>query len=240
MVLILLCTFKSNNIINSSRNNTEERINDYYSAIKNWLKENHFDKVIIVENSGFHAQKITQLVIDHSFKKSIEFLQFQGNSFDKKLGKGYGVFELLKYVIDNSELYKSENKFAIVTGRYFINNYTKILMQSTNFELISDFQKSLTYAFNPIFISSSLFIEKYLMKELINSNDFEGIHFEHCLAIAAHRAIADGIKWELLCEVPIIIGISGTSNQPYYKNFVHRILIKYYSKVKYLFFKFAR
>lgn len=239
MVLILLCTFKSNNLVNSTRNNIEDRLSDYFQTIKLWLEEDYFSNIIIVENSGYEFKKFNNLINDFKTSKLIEFIQFDGNNFDTNLGKGYGVYELIKQVVNKSEIYKRNKKFTFVAGRYYIRNYKKILKNS-QYDIISDFQKSLTYAFNPIFFCTSSFIEEYLLKELVKSNDLSGIHFEHCLAKAVHRALADGLTWDLPCEVPIVNGISGTTNMPYYKNFPHRFLITMYSRIKYFIFKFAR
>jgi len=242
MTLILLCTYDDGNIINSSRSDTQLRINDYHLSIKKWLKNKYINKYIIIENSGFISEKINTLIQDYTLNnsyKKIEFLQYNGQNFDRSLGKGFGVYVSLLYLIENSQLFLDSNKFALVTGRYYLKNFEKIILNS-NTEIISDFQKKLSYAFNPLLVCSKKFITDYLVKALLNSNDLIGIHFEHCLASSVHRAIADGITWDLPCEVPIIEGISGTTNLPYYKNFFHRILILYFSKIKYFFFSFNR
>ena len=242
MVLILLCTFDDGNIINSSRSDIQLRINDYYHAIKKWLETNSISKCIIIENSGYNSEKMNSLFLNYSSNntsKTLEFLQFNGQNFDRNLGKGFGVYRSLLYLIENSELFSINSKFAIVTGRYYLTNFEKIVMFS-NAEIISDFQKKLTYAFNPLLLCSKLFITDYLIKELPNSNDSYGIHYEHCLAKAVHKAIADGVTWDLPKQVPLIEGISGTTNMPYYKNFFHKKIILLYSKLKYFIFSFSR
>jgi len=239
MTLLLLCTFDDSGIINSKRSNVNDRINDYICSFKKWFNNNYFKKIIIIENSGYHSDKINDLILQYSNNTLIEFIQFKGQDFDRNLGKGYGVYISLKYLLNNSEYLFKSDKLVIITGRYYITNFRKII-ENPKYDLISDFQKNLSYAFNPILFCTTDFLNKYLLNELIYSNDFNGVHYEHCLSKSVHKAISDGIKWSLPKEVPLIDGISGTSNSPYYRNLFHKYMILSYSRIKFYIFNFNR
>ena len=59
--------------------------------------------------------------------RDIEFIQFKGQDFDRNLGKGYGVYISLKYLLNNSEYLFKSDKLVIITGRYYITNFRKII-----------------------------------------------------------------------------------------------------------------
>lgn len=236
-IIIIMCTLNDNEVINSKRTNIYDRIKDTKFALTKWLSLSKFKKFLIIENSGYETPLFSDLISEFS-NKQIEFLQFNGQNFDRKLGKGYGVLTALKYLEINSFLFKHYNHFVIIPGRYYISNHEKIL--KNNSEIISDFQNKLTYAFNPLLKCTKDFIQNYLILYLEHTNDFNGIHFEHCLAKAVHRAISNGIKWDLPCEIPIVEGISGTSNRRYYRNSFYKFFIVAYSRFKFFCFSFAR
>jgi hypothetical protein len=236
-IIIIMCTLDDGGVINSKRTNIAHRILDTKSALIKWLSLSKYQKFIIIENSGYKSTIFTELISIYT-NKQIEFLQFNGQNFDRNLGKGYGVLNALKYLEHNSLLFNENEHFVIIPGRYYIKNHEKIL--NIKSDIISDFQNKLSYAFNPLFKCTRNFIINYLVPYLEQTNDSIGVHFEHCLAKAVHSAIASGVNWDLPCEAPIVDGISGTSNLRYYKNNLHKFFIITYSRFKYFFFSFAR
>jgi len=192
----------------------DDRFNDYVQAFKLWLATPSVNNIIFVENSGYDLRVFRELasVVKN---KSVEFVSFDGQHFDRSLGKGYGEMLALKQVLLESELLKITGRFIKVNGRYYVPELNQVSELWTNeTEVICDFTKNLTWSDSRVFGGTRSFLELYLLPELALVNDTGGKYFEHALAFSAHKAIGAGGGWKLCPPVPIV-GISGTNNAVY-------------------------
>jgi hypothetical protein len=114
-----------------------------------------------------------------------------------------------------------------------------MLLKNKN-PLMCDLTRNLSFAFSPVTLFSKDFIKKYWLKFCSETNDSEGRTMEHQQAKAILRAISDGYKWQLPPVSADIIAVSAISNTPYRTNFLHSLIIKYYSYLKKFVFEFKR
>ncbi|WP_125876331.1 hypothetical protein [Stutzerimonas xanthomarina] len=213
------------------RTGIDDRFNDYVQAFKFWLNDQEVKNIIFVENSGYDLQAFREIAVKAKSKK-VEFVSFDGQHFDRSLGKGYGEMLALRQVLTESELLKSVGRFIKVNGRYYVPDLYKLTeLWHESPEVICDFTKNLTWSDSRVFGGTRSFLENFLLPELMKVNDTTGRYFEHALAFAAHSTIAAGGSWELCPPVPII-GISGTDNAVYKRSKIKENLRLVLYKVK--------
>lgn len=230
ITLILTSTIDPRGTHFLKRNKVEDRLNDYKKSFNFWCNRNEIKKIIFVENSGFdlsyfndHAEKI----ID----KKIEIISSNVNdSYDKKLGKGYGEYLCYKEIITKSQLLKETEYFIIVTGRHIIQNFSNIHNEFTKSEsdICLNLIDNLRFADANIYYGTLNFFKNYVVPETEKVNDTEGKWLEHCVADATLKAIASGMKFNQLSIHPDVIGFIGTNNK------VRKI--RYFKKLRLFFF----
>ena len=84
--ILLTASINTRNCMFVKRSNPILRENDYCEAIVKWSELNY--PVIFCENSGYNLSKIKK--IGHR----VNFLQFDGQDYDRKLGKGFGELKI--------------------------------------------------------------------------------------------------------------------------------------------------
>lgn len=209
----------------------EERKKQYLNAIS-WYLENTSLDIVFVENTCYDlSESISK--INHSHR--LEYLTFDGNNFDKTLGKGYGEALILKYAFQNSKKIKTADSIIKVTGRLIVLNIKKLISccknQNTLYikELYQDnrmwFQSNFFVA-PPAFFH--LFIDNY--KRL---NDSKGYYFEHLMYDLAPDWKKTGGKIKELMPPVLFYGQSGSTGQYYPNN-------TYYTIRSYILFLFHR
>jgi len=213
VALLLTATLDPKGMFFLNRNNPIIREIDYIKALERWIHNKYL--IVFCENSGYQSEKIKNIVKKN---KNIEFIQFNGQGFPKKLGKGYGELLIIRYAVKNSEFIKHSDYVVKITGRHYIKNINRlinILYKENDAYIISDLKKNLTWADSRVFAFKPSFITDYLSKFLYLINDSKGFYLEHALARATLRAVSDGYKWMPLPCRPVIIGYAGTSDTAY-------------------------
>jgi hypothetical protein len=214
--ILLTATIDPKDMVLLKRNDPLVRQNDHINALRKWI-ETECSSIVFCENSGYKIDEITNIMKQCGTMKT-EVLQFNGQDFPKKFGKGYGGLLIIKYAIQHSNLIKDSDYVIKVSGRYFIKNIAKIvrvLSHEKDVSVMADLRKTLTWADSLIFAFKPSFVLKYLAKSQDVLNDSEGFYLEHALARSIFRAISDGHKWLPLPFKPIIIGCSATLDTPY-------------------------
>ena len=88
--LILTCTIDPKDMSNLVRSNRETRLNDYKKSFNFWVNNNYIKKLILIENSNSDLTYFNDVAKNIS-NKEIEIISSNSNNtYDKKLGKGYG------------------------------------------------------------------------------------------------------------------------------------------------------
>lgn len=223
--ILLTATIDPKGVVLVQRNEPVVRENDYISSIRRWTETDITDisSIVFCENSGYNLDKIKTLLANYSTLEA-EVLQFSGQGYAKELGKGYGELLILRHAIQHSNLIKNSDYVIKITGRYFIKNISKItspLMKENNIFVMADLKRNLTWADSHVFAFKPLFVLNYLSEFQDLLNDSKGFYFEHALARAILRSIADGYKWIPLPSKPIISGYYATADVPYKTSKIH-------------------
>lgn len=211
--LILTATVDVRSIPQLARSDIRTRLGDYSWALRQWLECDEVENVVFVENSGYDLGVFQEIAKNSS--KRMEFLSFDCQDFPRNLGKGYGEALNLEYVINNSEIV-AENRHVLIraNGRQYVENIASFigaLHQGT--EMLCDLTQSLTWADESILGGTIDFFKSYVCPYGRQVDDSRGFYFEHALARAVHRGIADGLIWSPYPELPLVRGFSGTSNR---------------------------
>jgi hypothetical protein len=236
--LIIPCTIDASGITNSIRSN-EDRLNDLKTALPIWINSDFFKNYIIIENSNYNGPIISDIISSSHNKNIVEYIKYDGQWFDRSLGKGFGWYDQIKTAMNKSNFAQESEIFVFVTGRYIIKNFEKILL-NVNREMMCDIKENLTFAFSPVVVFPKTFILDYLLPEWKGIDESKGLSMEHVQSKALLRAIADGYEWELPYEAPIMDTISAIHNKPYKLYPFHDVIIKYYSYLKKFVFESKR
>jgi len=236
--LILTCTIDPGNMPNLVRKNIETRLNDYKKSLNFWINNKDVNKIIFIENSGSDVSYFRNLAKSEN-NKEIEILSTNSNnSYDKKLGKGYGQYLCLKEVFESSRIAQKTNYFINVTGRHCIKNFSLILKDiiSNNTNIYINLSNNLKYTNTTFFGGSKKFFTDYVLPETKKNNDSLNNIFENCVANATLKAISNGMS---LSKTPLyadIQGFIGTNGKQYKQNVFKKIKLFFFRKLKIYFF----
>jgi hypothetical protein len=201
--------------------NVDIRKNQYIDAINHYLEQTNC-QILFVENSGCD---LSSEFINRPPKdlERLEFLTFQGNNYDKRLGKGYGEMSILSYALTNSSFIKDCAFICKITGRYKVLNIKKLLQFYTESDcnIMVKVNQKLNSADSRIFVANDTFFKEYLIKYSGMLNDSNGCYFEHVLSKAVLEAIVNGGTYLPFKHKPRISGQSGSKNHFYPDSFLH-------------------
>jgi hypothetical protein len=223
IVLLLTGTVNSSGVHFMLRNNTEERLSDYMTALNKWFRT-HIIKIVFVENSNFPKESLeTEIISNENF----EYLTFNGQDFTRSKGKGFGEINSFEYAFTNSRLLKEADFIIKCNGRYFFKGYSKFW--NIDADVIGNFSKDLCFMDSRVFGFSKSFFCDYLVKYKTQIDDSKGVFFEHALAMATHEVLSKNGKWHPIPFPLIIDGFSGTDNLKYNTlGNIFKIYLKYY------------
>jgi hypothetical protein len=213
--IVLTSTVDVRGISNMERADPALRLGDYRRALARWLDDPWVRNVILVENSGYPLDELKEMARRHPSGKQVEFLSFDGQDFPRHLGKGYGESLALRHVLRESTQLQATGRFLKVNGRYYVSNVSQVLScMEPSTGVFCNLTKSLTYSDSRVFGGDIEFLD-HVVREGLHTDDSRGFWFEHTLAKAALRAIADGKPWQFIRRLPVVEGYSGTMNRPY-------------------------
>ncbi len=214
--VLLTATINPGDVVFVERKDPYIRENDYLNSLKLWIKSG-ISSIIFCENSNYYSEKIINLLTNQENLK-VEYLRFNGQTFPKEFGKGYGELLIISYALQNSLIINDCDFVVKITGRYFVKNIKRMidtLAENKDIYVMADLRRNLTYADSRIFAFKPSFIKNYLLSFQDLINDSNGFYLEHALARAILRAMSEGYKWGPLPCKPIILGYSGTFNTQY-------------------------
>lgn len=229
--LILTATVQvSSDLCFTIRKDPSVRLADYKAAFAKWVHNPHVTAIVFVENSGFDLSEF-RTIAKGARQKQIEFLSFKCPPFHGSLGKGYGEMLCLEECLNHSELVNAADRFLKVSGRYYLSNadvLLKFIAEKDGSDVICNFKHHLTWADSRAFGGTVEFLRKYLcpMKDVVN--DTLKSEFEHVLARAVHRLMADSGRWSMTPEALRIEGVSATHG----RNWAHSPLGRLKQTVK--------
>lgn len=208
------------------------RLKQYLDAINFYIK--HTDNnIVIVENSGYDLSR------HFPSSKRTEFLSFDGNNYDKKLGKGYGEALIVEYALNNSFLLKKASAICKITGRNIVRDISKRVMmyESHVSQVIAMLDVKRKFLTAKCICCPTIFWTDYFLpnKQLIN--DSEHIFFENILYQSLKKWLTDGreLDWIIL-PIPVD-GISGTSGKSVTVSLFNYCKMICSSSISFLFYK---
>lgn len=227
MVLFLTACINPQGMSHTSLQDPNERLEQYKIALQ-WYLDNTEFPILFVENTDYD--------ISHLFKKYIdcgrlEVLCFNGNNYDKLLGKGYGEALIMEYGINNSRIIHQDSTIIKVTGRLIAHGINRIASivnvngKHVYADWIQDLQTKDVIASSQIIVAHVQFFKKYFLTKICILNDSKGYYFEHLLRDAIGNWKRDGYSFKELPYSPQFEGVGGTHGDlfsPSIKNeFVH-------------------
>jgi len=237
--LILTCSINPKNMPNLVRSDKDLRLSDYKKSFEFWINHKHIKKIIMIENTGYdldYFRKIASKLKD----KEIEIISSNSNeSFDKKLGKGYGQHLCLKEIFEKSQIVKNTNFFIDITGRHIVKNFKKILDEIIKEcpDIYLNLTDNLKFADTNIYGGTKIFFEKYVIPETQKTDDSKNNIFEKCVAKGTLKALANGLVLSSIPTYAEIEGYIGTNGKKYSQNLFKKIKLLIYKNCKDYFFK---
>ena len=234
--LILTCTINPVDIPNLVRNDPDLRFKDYKKSFNFWTNHPKINKIIFIENSNYDINYFKNFAKDKS--KRIEFFSNNLNdTFNKKLGKGYGQYLCFKEVFEKSSLVKETGYFFNVTGRHIITNFDEIYkdMILKKNDIYINLTDNLKFCNTTSFGASKRFITNYFLPEAKKTSDLENLILERNMSRAVLKAVADGL---ILSNVPVyshLKGFIGTNGKELKFNFFKKIKLYFFRKLKMFF-----
>lgn len=193
--------------------NPQIRLEQYLKSITYYLTKTDFD-ILLVENSGYDFLPHFK---EYAKNKRIEILSFNGNGYNKALGKGYGEGLIIKYAFNHSSFINNHDYIVKITGRHIVTNIKQILGGVFFFHHFNKRTVSAALnlnekvAYSEVFVASPEFYSLYFLKRLNEINDSRGIFFEHIL----YEAISESrLYGYMFIHVPFAVrqlGISGST-----------------------------
>ena len=236
--LILTCTINPVDIPNLVRKDPKIRFEDYKKSFNFWLNQKNISKIIFVENSNYDLKEFYE--ISEKFpSKEVEILSSDLNeSYNKKLGKGYGQYLCLKDVFNKSKLAKNSDYFIDITGRHCVKNFNQILKDIivNKSDIYINLSNHLKFADTNLYAGTKNFFVNFLLPETQKTNDENGNIFENCVARAVLKAVSDGFSLSKTPIYPMIDGFIGTNGKKYKYNFFKKIKLYFFRKLKTYFF----
>ncbi|MBU9020391.1 hypothetical protein KTG24_21680 [Bacteroides fragilis] len=195
-----------------------------------FIKSGTFDKIVLCDNSGFTFNNDELTALATNYNVSLEILTFVGDSSKvKERGKGYGEGEIMKYILENSYLLKTEDFFFKITGKLFVVNIEDIVKRINkrknyfNITTLKWFGAIDTRFYG---VNKQVFID-VLLCEYLKVNDKEMMWYEICFRDALKKA---SISFNSFPIYPIIYGLSGTQGVEFMRDDInykyHELLTK--------------
>lgn len=214
VLLITGCISPNKNIYKLKLKDEEERLRQYLQSIKYYIEETKFKKIIFCDNSGNKPnEKIVELA--KICGKEFEWLYFIGN-LEKvvKQGKGYGEAEIVKYVLEHSELISEQDYLVKVTGRLLVKNIDLLIKMSNGDVRIWPIKvEELRFYINTRIYMMPVKIYKKYMFDIENLiDDYNGIYLEHAFGICLKKS---RIEYKKFRVAPWIEGMSASTGRIY-------------------------
>ncbi|MBP1617630.1 MAG: hypothetical protein H6Q14_1457 [Bacteroidetes bacterium] len=202
-----------------------ERLNQYLDALRFYLEKTIY-RIVFVDNSNFD---LSTFFLDHVAKNRIEFLRFDGNTYNVTLGKGYGEALILEYAFLNSTFLKEADFVVKITGRLKIMNVSALIDKSVKDKhtVSVDVDLKLHYAQSQFFVIPLDFYYTCFRIKMFAINDTEGVHFEHILAQSIKEWIYNRNRLYIFSNAVCISGVSGSTGVVYSKPSIKIKVAKY-------------
>lgn len=227
-ILFLTACVHPNGMVATVLQDKDVRLRQYLDAIRYYISSTEFP-ILVVENTETDLSPFFREEIE---KGRLEILTFQGNDFDKRLGKGYGEGLILNYAFKHSSFIANYRNIIKVSGRHRVVNLKSVIRLSEMFLcggnrefVVCEITPKKSFARSDMFVASKDFYEKWFLNKSLEVNDSKRIWFEHKLYESISLAHKEGFQ---ILFPPLCIsqeGQSGTSGiemkHPRFRRHVH-------------------
>ena len=214
LVLLLTACINPKGMLNTVLQNKDKRLAQYKAAL-DWYLQNTNVKIVFIENTCFD---ISNDYFEYIKSGRLEILTFDGNNYDKKLGKGYGEALIIEYGFKKSQFIKEAKDIVKITGRLIIKNTEQLLNHSKPGTVYCNLVKAKSRkntCYSIFFRVPKSFYTKYFLKNIDKINDENLYYFEHYLNDCCNAWKKDRGKWKEFWLPILICGQSGTSGANY-------------------------
>lgn len=213
MKILLTATINTSGVANMALTDAKIRARQYANACAFWAEQAGISPILL-ENSDANVSEIVDRINATSPRSPLNGLAFNGQGFDRSLGKGFGEQMTLSRGIAN---FPGESDEWIVkcNGRYTVTNFSAVRPDIHNqaSDIVGIFRKDLSYFDSRFFAAKRFFWTTYFLPRGESISDQPGCWFENVLARAVHAAMADGARWSLFVAAPRLKGVSGTTGR---------------------------
>lgn len=233
--LLLTACVNPSGMTNTVLQDQNARLQQYKKSLE-WYIENCTIPIVFVENTGFD--------ISTCFEESVrsgrlEVLSFEGNSYDKMLGKGYGEALIIDYAIKHSKVIGYCSTIVKVTGMFICSNIQTVIRScnrdNTVYAPVFNDRVKGFMCMSRLFVAPKVFLEKYFLPYKEEIDDRKVFYFEHLLYRSVGSWKKDGYSFNEFWFPVLGIGMSGTSGDVLVKSGLNNFLSFYSHRIAHLF-----
>ena len=228
VVVLLTATVDPRGMVRTVISDPDTRLREYHAVIGDVMSQLPTVPIVVCDNSGRGVEQGAQGETVASWPDQVQFVSFDDHGEAVLRGKGYGEMGIIEHVLENVPVVKAADLIVKVTGRYRVVNMGTLIPEIAalgSIDVVVDLVAGMTQADCRFFAASPRFLRDYLIPLRESIDDDHDVCFEHVLARAVHRAMADGLVWRPMPDVPVIVGRSGTNGRLYASGWV-RVLIR--------------
>lgn len=215
-VLLLTACVHPNGMTQTALQDAAVRQQQYIEALRYYLSTLPCP-IVMVENTGVDfATYFPEAVASGQ----LETLTFEGNRFDRSLGKGYGEGEIVRYAFVHSRRLREAGLIVKITGSHCVLNLRRILalselcVRSTERLVICEAKPYRQLARSDMFVASPAFYQHFFLSALERIDEAQGVWFEHVLYDAVCAAVREGHQFVFTPQRLSQQGLSGTHAKP--------------------------
>lgn len=226
IIILMTATINPNGMVHTKLQDPKIRKLQYLDAINFYLNETKL-KIVFCENSGYSIYN--EIINPYKYER-LEYIYFNGNNYNKNLGKCFGEVKIIEKVLQVSKFINESSIIIKITGRVKIQNINKIISyirknnnnDKLGFEIFrKGWIKSVCFFIPKLLLQDIIFMYGTKVKE--TEYNFETMLFD---GIFNYKGI---IKIQTI--FPIIDGYSGTLNKPYINKSIIQRKVDHYSAV---------
>ena len=214
LAILLTACVNPNGMAYTTVQNPQIRLNQYKTTLR-WYLENTKEKIVFIENT---LCDFSNDFYEYITSGRLEYITFEGNTYNRMLGKGYGEAMILNTALEQSKILRESDTIIKITGRLKILNINKLIHNIKSQKTVyanTDIKNGHAFCYSTIFISPKEFLKKYFLPKINSLNDSNGYYFEHLLYDTMMIWRKAGESHSDFKSPLIIDGISGSTGKKY-------------------------
>lgn len=220
--IMLTACVNPNGMSYTALQNVDERELQYRKALSYYLSETDVS-VIFVENtcSDFSAD-----YSEYIESGRLEYITFDGNNYDKTLGKGFGEALIIKEAFKRSRFLMNSKYVVKITGRLVIRNIQQVLSSRLlyfNHLFRADLREGV-HLWTTLFVIETKMLKTIIDQNIDAINDSKGVFFEH--AIYNGLTLDKSVKFIPFLQETHVEGVSGTVSGRTYASLMSKYQIQ--------------